>query len=74
MNELFSKSLYEGLRIKSNEYMQEHFQYLTKEAMFTGEEEASGVIIGNVDINTWNSTPQEDRHLYVSAVGGSSLN
>ena len=59
--ELFAKSLFEGLRIKCQDYMHEHFQCLTKEAMFTNEEEASGVI-GNIDINMWESTPQADRH------------
>ncbi len=60
--ELFSKALYEGLRVKTNEFMKEHFPGIGEEEMVIGDEEVSGVI-GNIDIKTWNSVPQEGRHL-----------
>ena len=38
--------------------------YLKQESMFmiNGKEELSGMI-GNIDIDTWNSVPQEGKHL-----------
>jgi hypothetical protein len=60
--ELFSKALYEGLRVKSNEFMKEHFPGIGEEEMVIGDEELNGVI-GLIGIDRWKRTPQEFKHL-----------
>ena len=60
--ELFSKPLYEGLRVKSNEFMKKHFPDIVEEDMVIGDEELNGVI-GLIGIDNWKCIPQEFKHL-----------